>query len=154
MLSCKRADRSIIDVTSAALGNYSVICERGAELLFVDNETNPVRARGVRAVVGRERPYFKDGINNYLVLADDLGGQPEARRNQGGRALPPAHPGGGVAVGAAAPSPAQGRNGDGAGARSDRQALLAADFTSTLAARRREADEFYAAIIPQVAVGG
>ncbi len=150
-LSCKRADRTIIDVTSEALGNYSVVCERGAELLFADNETNPVRARGVRPVVDREHPYFKDGINNYLVLGDQSAVNP---KRVGTKAAAHYHlhiPAGASQSVRLRLRPRNGRNGDGAGAgAADRQqALLAADFTTTLAARRREADEFYAAIIPQ-----
>ena len=149
VLSCKRADRSIIDVASAALGNYSIVCERGAELLFADNETNPVRARGVRPVADRERQYFKDGINNYLVLGDQSAINPKRVGTKAAAHYQLRIPAGASQSVRLRLRPRHGRNGDSASASDRAQALLATDFTSALAARRREADEFYAAIIPQ-----
>jgi hypothetical protein len=151
VLCCKRPERSIIDVTSATLGNYTVICERSADLLFVDNDTNPVRARGIHARDGREA-YFKDGINNYLVLGDRAAINP---KRTGTKAAAHYHlliPGGDSRSVRLRLRPRQSRAGAGNGngnVTGDRaQALLAGDFASTMAARRREADEFYAAIIP------
>ena len=126
-----------------------MICERGAELLFADNETNPVRARGVRPVVDREHPYFKDGINNYLVLGDESAVNPKRVGTKAAAHYQLSIPAGASRSVRLRLRPRSGRNGDGAGASARAQALLAADFTTTLAARRREADEFYAAIIPQ-----
>ena len=74
--------------TSRALGKYVLRCEGGAELLFVDNETNPERWRVDGASNRGEPPFFfKDGINDFLVggRADAI--NPRQRRDQGGRAL-------------------------------------------------------------------
>ena len=83
-----------LDATSRSLGKYLLRCQRGAELLFVDNETNPERWRGDGESNRGEPPfYFKDGINDYLVGGRERGGQPGAGRDQGGRALPARDPG-------------------------------------------------------------
>jgi hypothetical protein len=146
VLSARRGDRPIIDVASPELGTYTVLCDPGARLLFADNETNPVRARGLRAAIDRDGPYFKDGINDYLVLGEKSAINP---KRIGTKAA--AHYYLRVAPGASQTvrlriRPRQGRHGDGAGDRA--QVLLTTDFSSTIAARRREADEFYATIIP------
>ena len=61
-----RASRGL-EATSAALGEYVLRCQRGAELLFVDNETNPERWRGDAEATAAGPSYFKDGINDYVV---------------------------------------------------------------------------------------
>ena len=93
-------------------------------------------------------PYYKDGINNHLVLSDDAAVNP---KRAGTKAAAHYHlhiPAGASRAVRLRIRPRHGRNGDGAAGGDRGQALLAADFSSTIAARRREADEFYAAIIP------
>ena len=54
--------------SSGALGDYLLRCEAGAELLFVDNETNPERWRTNGAGKRVAAPvFFKDGINDFVV---------------------------------------------------------------------------------------
>src|SRR5262245_13257758 len=63
------ANRGVgLEAASPSLGKYLLRCQRGAELLFVDNETNPERWH-VDGESHRGEPpsFFKDGINDYLV---------------------------------------------------------------------------------------
>ena len=103
------------------------------------------RDQHVRASVGASRtpaPYVKDGINDHVVHGRRGGGQPRADGNQGGRALSPAT------------SPAGQRASvrlrltDARARRRRAREPFGADFDATFAARQREADEFYAALIP------
>ena len=127
------------------LGPLELIAGRGPDsrvpdALFCENETNVTRLFGGPPVT----PYPKDGINDHVIFGADTV-NPErtgtkcafwykvtlgARRN--GRAAAPAAP------------PADGRP-------ARRPTALGAEFDQVMAARRAEADEFYAELTPGTA---
>jgi hypothetical protein len=133
-----------LEAASRALGAYVLRCQHGAELLFVENETNPARWRmdgeGNR---GAPSLYFKDGINDYLV---------------GGRdgAINPDQVGTKAAAHFACEVPAGGQctlrlrliSAEGDAASADDETALGKPFAKVMDARKRESDEFYAAVIP------
>ena len=124
----------VIELNTTQLGRRWLYCEASPELLFTENETNFQRFFGVE----NRTPYVKDSINKYVIdVAID--------------AVNPAHQGTKTAAHYAltiqpaeteiirlrlADSGFKGKNGF-------------ANFDRILALRQREADEFYATIIPQ-----
>ena len=132
-----------IAATHPVLGGYYLCCEGDVPLLFTDNETN-----NDRLLPGYRNPsqYVKDGINNYVVqghrdavnpdrhgtkvaahyeLTVDTGRSATVRLRLSMQPSP-----GHAAIPAVAASP------------------FGRAFDDTLATRIREADEFYASIIP------
>ena len=105
----------------------------GATLLFTENETNAERVYGVN----NRTPYVKDAFDNYLV---------HGRRE----AVNPANTGTKVAahyeltVAPGASAVVRVRLSDAAAPGGE-----PAEFDAVLEARRREADEFYSAVIPE-----
>lgn len=114
------------------LGEYALFCYGEPQLLFTENETNFARFGGAY-----KKGYFKDGINDYLVLHnpsavnDKLIGTKAAAHYQvriaGGDELS-------IKLRLRAERPGHGDPFRG--------------FDKTMAVRRHEADEFYDAIIP------
>ena len=130
---------SAVSARHAVLGEYIVRADGAPEWLFTDNETNTERLVSVRNAT----PYVKDGINNYVVNGRREAVNPERRGTKTAAHYVVTVPAGGSEVvrlrmcyakaGAAVES-------------GNRQ--CGADFDEVLAARRREADEFYASVIP------
>ncbi|MFO0806554.1 MAG: glucosidase [Gemmataceae bacterium] len=123
--------RSTIRASHAVLGEYVLHCEGDAELLFTENESNVQRVFGVP----NASPYVKDGINDYVVQ-----GKPGV--------VNPTNTGTKAAARYRLNVPA-------GGSRSVRLRLAAgssanpfAEFDTVFAARLKEADEFYAGVIP------
>jgi hypothetical protein len=116
-------------VAHAKLGAYRFFCDGNPELLFCDNDTNEQRLFGVRGLRG----YFKDALHEYVV---------DGKRT----AVNPRHSGTKAAAYYRFVVP----SGDSVivRARLTKTPPAAAfdRFDEVLAARRREADEFYAAI--------
>ena len=109
--------------------------------LFTENETNTERL----VSMPNTTPYVKDGINNYVVHGHADAVNPDAARDQGGGALHdhrprPAGPRscGCACAGRRRVPPRHAGGTDACGP----------DFESIMTARRREADEFYASVIP------
>ena len=69
----------------AKLGERYLYCAGDVSLLFTENETNTQRIFGV----ANRTPYVKDGINNYVVLGQAVGGQSRTDGDQGRGALSP-----------------------------------------------------------------
>jgi hypothetical protein len=119
-------------------GNYCLVCPGARELLFTENETNNERIFGV----ANTSPYVKDGINNYIV-------------NQNVHAINPERSGAKAAAHYALLIPAQG-----SGvillrlSKSETPSPQKNDtfddesFDEVIESRRREADAFYATLIP------
>ena len=132
-------DGSVVAATHSALGTRYLACEGAAELLFTENETNT--ARLVR--VPNQTPYVKDGINNYLVNGHKDSVNPEKKGTKTS-----AHYSLNVQPGKSqtvrlrltdvAPSSTGGKKSN----------PIGADFEAVLQSRRKEADEFYASVIP------
>jgi len=122
-------------IDHAQLGNRYVYCEGQPELLFTDNETNTQRLYGAPAPA-----FCKDGINDYVVHGRAGAVNPEAH---GTKAAP--HYEFTIAPGETVTLKLR---------LSDRswpdiQEPLGRDFNGVFQARRDEADEFYARVVPQ-----
>ena len=110
-------------------GIFHLYCDGGPELLFCDNDTNIRRLYGRHDAAG----HFKDGINDFVVGGDGGAVNP----NRIGTKMAARHrlivPAGGEAQ---------------VRLRLAKDPLQApfAEFDSVMAERRREADEFYAAL--------
>ena len=133
-----------LEAMSRSLGKYVLRCPGDAKLLFVDNETNPERWRADGESNRGEPPFFfKDGINEYLV-----GGRADSinPRQVGTKAS--AHvqveipPGGSHSLRLRLTSAL------GEAATAADETALGAPFAKVMEARKREADEFYASVIP------
>jgi len=115
-------------------GNRWLHCEGRAELLFTENDTNTQRLFGV-ATAGA---YVKDGINDYIVHGREDAVNP---KKTGTKAAVHCQ----LTVAAGETSVVRLRLAD-----SDFQKQGAfADFDPIFARRQREADEFYATVIPE-----
>jgi hypothetical protein len=132
----------VVKATHAALGDRYLYCEGESTLLFTENETNTQRIFGVP----NRSPYVKDSINNYIVHGQTEAVNPAKKGTKVAAhyrlTVPP-----GICqvvrlrLSDAAPSAsARGKN-KAAGPFSNQ-------FTDVLQARRDEADEFYAKVIP------
>ena len=128
-----RANARVIAASHDELGERWLYVEPDAPLLFTDNETNNRRLFGLPNA-GR---YLKDGINDCVVHQR----YECANANDGTKAAADCE----VTIGAGKTAVLRLRLSDRApGGASD----PFADFDLTLEARRREADEFYAALTP------
>jgi hypothetical protein len=128
------APNAVIELNHSQFGTRWLHCEGSPDLIFTENETNVRRLFGVE----NRTPHVKDGINNYVVHGAKETVNPE---HTGTKAA--AHYQLMVAAGESivvrlrlADSDFEGQN-------------AFANFESTFELRRREADEFYATIIPQ-----
>ena len=133
----------VVSASHPELGERFLACEGAAALLFTENETNNARLFGAP----NRTPYVKDGINEYLV-----GGRREAVNPAQTGTKAAAHyqltvaPGASdtlrlrlsdVAPGGATPTSAGPERPFGRG------------FDGVMDQRRKEADEFYASVIPR-----
>jgi hypothetical protein len=130
--SLKQIEGGSVAASHADLGERFFHADGAPSWLFTENETNTARLVNVP----NRSPYVKDGINNYFVHRQRNAVNPE---KTGTKAV--AHYE--LTVGARASQVVRLRLSDVAPA-ADRFA----GFDATMAARRREADEFYALVIP------
>ncbi|MFC4312473.1 glucosidase [Steroidobacter flavus] len=133
---------SVIRVSHSQLGERFIYSEQPAELLFTENETNTERLEGKP----NRTPYVKDGINEYIVH-----GRPEAVNPERCGTKAAVHYT--IEVGAGESKVVRLRLCERApaqlvSARDQSGDMFAASFDDTVNARRREADEFYASVIP------
>ena len=132
----------VFKVVDSKLGERYLYCEGDVPVLFTENETNTQRVFGVP----NRSPYVKDGINNSIVLGQEGVVNPE---NIGTKAAAHYHlalnPGESKTVRLCLSSmpPAVLAQPGSEGASS-----FGRRFADVLQARRKEADEFYAAITP------
>ncbi len=130
----RSAPNPVVELNHTQSGNRWLHCEGSPELLFTENETNAQRLFGAE----NRTPYVKDGINNYVVHGAQEAVNPE---HAGTKAA--AHYK--LTVGAGETVVVRMRL-----ANSDFAGKNAFDgFDKTFALRQREADEFYATVIPQ-----
>src|SRR5262249_1288664 len=106
------------------------------ELLFTQNETNCRRLYGFE----NDSPYVKDGINDYLIH----GQQDAVSRTSGTKAAGRYH----LNIGPGESVTLRLRFTD-AAAESAASSAFGREFDDLFAARQREADAFYATVIPQ-----
>ncbi len=133
-----RTDGAVVRAEHADFGTWFLHADASADLLFCENETNNARLFGTP----NASPYVKDGINDFVV-----GG------NAG--AVNPARMGTKVAAHHVLDVPAGGSgvirlrlSAEPAEATTPAGTPLGADFDRVFDERQREADEFYAAVIP------
>jgi len=124
----------VVALEHSQLGNRSLHCEGASELLFTENETNTRRLFGS----GNGSQFAKDGINDYVVHGATDAVNPEHRGTKAAAHYRFTIPAGEQV--------------------SVRLRLAGTDiapktaftsFDKTFALRKREADEFYATVIPQ-----
>jgi hypothetical protein len=122
----------VISAWHPNLGDRFLICEGAAELLFTENETNTERLFSTP----NRTPYVKDGIDSYLVHGrrDAVNPGRKGTKAAGHYALD---------VGAGESVTLRLRLGDVAP-----NGPLASSFATIMESRRREADDFYASVIP------
>ncbi len=133
---------NVVQSGDADLGKRYLYCESAAPWLFTENETNARRLFNSQNATA----YVKDGINNYVV-----DGQQDAVNPQNKGTKVAAHHRLAIAPGASqvvrlrladiAPDAQDQSNGKGNGA-------FGKHFDDILAARRQDADKFYATVIP------
>jgi hypothetical protein len=129
-------DRSAIDIQHPESGRRTLRAEGRPRLLFTENETNAQRLFGV----GNATPFVKDGINDFVVHGTVAAVNPA---RAGTKAAVHYHTilGAGESLVIRMRLSHEGYNDDGT--------EIGADFDDVFDARRREADEFYASVIPE-----
>jgi Mannosylglycerate hydrolase MGH1-like glycoside hydrolase domain len=121
----------VIAAAHPELGPRFLSCDGAAALLFTENETNMERLFGAP----NRTPYVKDGIDGYLVHGRRDAVNPGQRGTKASAHYP-------LTVGARASRTIRLRLQDAA------PAAPFGTFDATMQARRQEADEFYASVIP------
>ncbi len=122
----------VVAASHPDLGERFLCCEGATTLLFTENETNHERLFQAR----NRTPWVKDGIDQYIVH----GRQDAVNPQQQGTKVSAHYA---VSVPAGASQTLRLRLSEAAPA-----APFGPDFHRVMAARRRETDEFYAAVIP------
>jgi hypothetical protein len=125
----------VIEASHPELGDFVLHVEGNAELLFTENETNTERL----VHVPNRTPYVKDAINNYLVQGKASAVNPAKTGTKAS-----AHYQITLDAGKSQTLRLRLSRGEDAAV-----SPFSGDFDQTLKARRREADEFYATVIPQ-----
>jgi hypothetical protein len=124
---------SVIRLNHAYYSRRWLYCEGARELLFTENETNNRRLYGAE----NESPYVKDGINDYVVHDTKDAVNPERVGTKAAAHYP-------LVVGPGETVTARLRLTD-----AETSEPFGAEFDHLFAERQREADEFYAPIIPR-----
>jgi hypothetical protein len=125
------AENGGVKIEQDQLGGYRLDCDGNPALLFCDNETNTQRLYGQSGANG----FFKDAFHNYVVAGDKAAVNPGQTGTKAGALYElniPAGQSTTVRLRLAEAGLAKGRPWD--------------DFDAIIAARRSEADEFYAGL--------
>ena len=133
------AQGAAVHAVHSHLGDRYLYCDAKVPVLFTDNESNPARVPGARTTAS----YFKDGINDAIVTGRTEAVNPQQRGSKAAAHYRIDVPAGGehtirLRLCTQPPNRAAAGHGD-----------LGQGFEEVIAERRREADEFYASIIPQ-----
>ena len=130
---------AVINAVDPRMGEYRLYCEGDVPLLFTENETNAERIFGVP----NQSTYVKDGINNYIVHGHTGAVNPEKR---GTKAAPHYR----ITIKPGTCEVVRLRLSKAAPAQKGAKATTAfgKGFEDALQARKKEADEFYAGVIP------
>ncbi len=129
------SERCIIATGDEAFGSYSLTTKYESNFLFCDNETNPFSVQGPGSV----RRHFKDAFHEYLVNKNATAVNPD---RVGTKACAPLV----MALDGHESSAIEMRLSEG----SREPSTPFDDCDSLLSLRRREADEFYASIQPDI----
>jgi hypothetical protein len=126
-------DRALIEAEHEALGPRWLYCEGMPDLLFTENETNSMRLYRVP----NPSPYVKDGINDYVVEGrKDAVNAEQAGTKAAARYRFEVAPGAAVSVRLRLTNTPLAER------------PFGREFDATVGQRIREADEFYATVIP------
>ena len=134
---------AVVKASEAELGERYLYCDGQASLLFTENETN-----AKRLFDGQNRtPFVKDGINNFIVHGQTDAVNPEQTGTKAAAHYHLTVPAGKCEIvrlrlTPVAPGALEKTYGNGSGA-------FGKHFDEVLQARRQEADEFYAGVIPR-----
>jgi len=131
---------AVIAASSPDLGERFLYCEGAAGLLFTENETNTQRLLGVP----NRTPYAKDGIDDYIVHGRTDAVNPEGTGTKAAAHYP-------VTIGPGESRTLRLRLSDAAAdawPATNGSGGPFSSFDAVMAARRAEADEFYASVIP------
>jgi hypothetical protein len=132
----------IVKATNAILGDRYLYCEGEVPLLFTENETNTQRIFGV----ANRSPYVKDSINNYIVHGQKGAVNPEKKGTKvAAQYRLTVNPGDCQVVRLRLSDVAPAASARG---KSKAAGPFGSQFADVLQARRQEADEFYAEVIP------
>jgi Glycosyl hydrolase family 63 C-terminal domain len=129
----RQAAGGVIAASHPDLGERFLACDGASELLFTENETNTERLFRTP----NRTPYVKDGIDNYIVHGRRDAVNPERTGTKASAHYP-------LTIAAGESATVRLRLHD---VRST--SPFGRDFDSVMAARRKEADEFYATVIPR-----
>jgi hypothetical protein len=127
-----RGSSPVVELDEATYGRRWLVCDGTPELLFTENDTNHERLFGS----GNASPYVKDGVNDFVVAGRaDAVNPAEAGTKAAAHYRLEIDPGQAVTVRLRL---------------TDREPTegIGDDFEDVFAARKREADEFYATVIP------
>jgi len=127
----------VIELDHSSYGRRHLLCEGRPELLFTENDTNSERLYGL----SNGSPYVKDGINDYIVHGKKETVNPDMTGTKAAAHYP-------LTVGPGETVTVRLRFTDDMTASSIGK-MLGDDFDRIFADRRREADEFYASVIPE-----
>jgi hypothetical protein len=133
----KQTDSGIIAASHPELGDRFFYADGAPTLLFTENETNTERL----FQVPNNSRYVKDGINNHVVRGDQQAVNPEQAGTKAS-----AHYA--LTIAAGASEQVRLRISTAAPKVDAPASPVGADFDPIMRDRRREADEFYAAVIP------
>jgi hypothetical protein len=142
VLQADTGKSAVVHANEADLGERYLYCDGAASLLFTENETNVKRLFG-----GKNRtPFVKDGINNFVVHGQQDAVNPEKTGTKAAAHYRLTVPPGKCETVRLRLTPAATRDlektyGKGQGA-------FGKHFDDVMQTRRREADEFYAGVIP------
>jgi hypothetical protein len=128
----RQAGPGAIVASHPHLGERFLYCDSAAALLFTENETNTERLFGAP----NRTPYVKDGIDDYIVHGRHEAVNPARTGTKASARYP-------LMVGAGETRTLRLRISDAA-----LDAAFASDFDAVMDVRRKEADEFYATVIP------
>ncbi|HVC94999.1 MAG TPA: glucosidase [Pirellulales bacterium] len=136
------AAQSVVKAVDAKLGELYLYCEGNVPLLFTENETNTQRVFGV----ANRSPFVKDSINDYVVNGRLGAVNPEKHGTKTAAHYVVTVPPGEcqtlrLRLTRLSPAAPADSNGEGTGP-------FGRCFDEVLEARRTEADEFYATVIP------
>ncbi len=128
----RQSGPAVITASHPALGDRFLSCDGAAELLFTENETNTERLFGT----ANRTPYVKDGIDSYIVH----GRREAVNPDQTGTKVAAHYP---LTLGAGESRTVRLRLHD-----TTVPSPFGSGFEAAAQARRQEADQFYASVIP------
>jgi hypothetical protein len=132
------AGESAITARHSMLGEYALYCDGDVQLLFTENETNPTQ---LKLEPPGASPYRKDGINDYVVHGVQDAVNPAQRGTKAAAHYP-------LRVGAGKMASVRLRLMEKPKGKTASTGLFGQAFDDVMAARAREADDFYRSITP------